>query len=132
MRKVKRPDTKCRILLLLLFFFKRARGTQTCCHGNNVGTEQEAQSPRCFVPNLHVHVHLRVNSSLLRWRLPLQRGIGLVSLQSHGLTHQRQQIHQTSISAPLLLTTGLFLGHHLQIRRYHLLSEYFQNLKTCE
>lgn len=87
MRKVTRPVTN---VGFFYFFFNRARlacGIQTCCHGDNVGTEQEAKSPCCFVSNLHVHVHLRVNSSLLSWRLSLQRGAILVSLENYNSIH---------------------------------------------
>lgn len=47
----------------------------TCCHGNNVSPEQEAQSPCWLVADLYVHVDLRIYSALFSRRLTLQEQI---------------------------------------------------------
>ena len=45
----------------------------TCCHWNDVGTQQEAKPARGFVSDLNVHVDLGINPSLLGWWFTLLR-----------------------------------------------------------
>lgn len=54
------------------WYFITRRSMDTCCHRNNVCSEQEAQSPCWLVANLDVHVNLGVRSALLGWGLALQ------------------------------------------------------------
>lgn len=49
----------------------------TCCHGNNVSPEEEAESSRWLVANFDIHVNLWINSTFFSWGLILQGEIML-------------------------------------------------------